>query len=105
MSCAMAMDVAAGREDQVDGARSAAVLRMCALLCDATASSIARMRAPEVDAISDTLVACGVACRAARADCRRTSLGGSGAETAAACRACATICERLVARAELAWAA
>ncbi len=95
------MDVAATVEHEA-GERGATALRVCALLCDATASSIARLRRPDVEPVAEALLACRLACRAAGEQCRRQSAVACCDECADACGACAAICESLLARTELA---
>jgi hypothetical protein len=98
-SCATAMDDAAERLAALHVDRSVTLLRMCAMLCDATASSIARMRTPNVDSIADALLACSVACRAVRADRERYPMTEAmGDDCASRCARCATICDGLLGR-------
>lgn len=100
--CTMAMDVASATDDAAYGKHSGDVLRACAMLCAVTASSIAQLRAPDLDAIADTLLTCRVACRAAGSECRRRPFDACCTECAAVCGECATLCEALLARTSLA---
>lgn len=100
--CTMGVDVARTVDDTEYSGRGATVLRTCAMICAATASSIGRLRVPDVDAVAEALLACRVACRAARSECRRRSFDACCGDCAAACDACASLCESLLSRTELA---
>jgi hypothetical protein len=100
--CTLAVDVASTMDDDAYGARGATVLRACAMLCNATATAIARMRTPDLDIVADALLACRVACRAARSECRRRPFDACCTECAESCGECATLCESLLAHTALA---
>ncbi|MFO0683956.1 MAG: hypothetical protein U0234_18025 [Sandaracinus sp.] len=102
LHCTLTMDVARAVDEEAYGNRGSTVLRACAMICADTMEHIARLREPRLDAIAESLLACRVACRAARSECRRRSFDGSARECAEACDLCAAICEELLAATALA---
>jgi hypothetical protein len=102
LHCTLAMDVAATMDDDAYGARGSSVLLACARLCDATASAIASLSAPNVESVADVLLACRVACRAASSECRRRSFDVCCTDCARACGDTAALCESLLAHTALA---
>lgn len=102
LHCTLTMDVAYAVDDEAYGNRGATILRACAGICSDTIAQIAGLREPRPELVAEALLACRVACRAARSECRRRSFDGGARDCAEACAHCASLCERLLASTALA---